>query len=876
MSRGLGNLLGLLLPKGAFWKAVEEGDLWNVGKAIGENAEPVFEFLKGLAFLRDPSKTLILSDLEKEYGVLTDLRLDEDTRRQILASYAFAKPTTASENNLEAILRDAGFDVRVYQNNAPTIDPDVLTTAYQMIAGTTTAVAGNEDAFAGVSGGYLIVNGSIYETILTDPMQADGAFAFAGNQRAVAGYYLAFDRERIDYDIPTDPDVWRFVFFIGGEATGWTALLDWNMEQAGVENWKRADETKVEKTFDAPVPLPALDSRTLRVTSLKKTEQQNFETDQPDPSLEMSALMFKNAGNNVINIGWQRFVSDGDMERPNTSAWTISNNAVLTKQTSSPYRGKYYLRVAYGGTMNPGAFQVSPLRTANRTYRIIGAARGDGVAGVPEIRNSGVQVWIGTSSNTWQPFDVTWTNTGGTSLTLRDSAIASTGYVEFDDVAIYELVDLVDGDMETAGVGAWTNSGNATLTKEGGAYRGKQCLRVECASGSNPYAYQTILQSSQRYRMKGFIRSDGNAIPNIDWDGTTIWIGTTSTDWQQFEIVFRNTGATQLRLEAVTSTVGEYCEFDEITIEPLLPVEYPATGTTNIFTARGLTSEFNGSSDWIDCGNVGDFTDNFTLCAWIKTDTAAAKSIIARQNGGNTQYLFGTTALGKIALFDGASTFAGNTIVSDNKYHFVCLVVDGANSQLYVDGQPDGSTFSPSISSFALNLEIGSTLGGTSIHWLGEIHQPIIFSTRKSAAEILALYELGKEVALNGSYAEQLLDETISDPVPIDGVARGDGRISVPMVAIYDPVLEEWIPVWTGSLTSSEQTISALAENGMSGIRLYNKFSEFSSTWFDDIDITNPQIDYAQIPNEQREAFERLVLKYKPLHSWAGALIEYI
>jgi len=872
------DVLKTLLPKGAFWRPIPDGELDNLFNGMGDNADEIYRYLSALAFIRDPARTIILSDLEKEYGVLTDLRLDEETRRAILASYAYAKPGTGSEDNLEEILRGAGFNVRVYQNNGPTIDPAFLLTAFQCIAGTTTAIAGNEDAFAGESGGYLIVNGAIFETILTDPMQADGPFAFAGNSQAVAGYYLAFDRERVDYDIPTDPDRFRYVFFIGGEASGWIGLRDWNMEKAGISDWVTGPRTTAIKTLQAPYPLPEMDSRAIRITSEKNADQQIFDVSQPDPSLEMSALMYRAASGDVISSSWQRFINDGDMERSGVSAWIPGNNAVLTKQTATPYDGKQYLRIAWGGGPPQYSAGQSCLRTSGRTYRIIGAARGDGVVSQPVIRQGGVNIWTGTSSATWQPFDFTFTSAVDNFIRLYDWNAASTGYVEFDDIAIYELVDLVDGNMEAAGVGAWSNSPNATLTKETGSpYRGSRCLRVECNAGSDPYAYQTILVAGQRYIIKGFIRSDGNAVPNIRTELGVAWIGTTNTDWQQFGLVFKNPAATQLRLAAITSTVGEYCEFDQITIEPLLPDAYSASGGSNGFEDKGFAIDFNGSSDWINCGNIADYIDNFTLCAWIQTDEND-EVIIGREFGGSLQYSFRIFSDGKLTFSEDsapATDYKSTDIVNDGKWHFVCVVIDGSSSQLYIDGQPNGSSFSPTITSYVVNLEIASRNGGGANFFDGKILQPIIFSTRKSAAEIFALYELGKTVALTGGYVEQRLDELILDPVSITGIARGDGQTAVPMIAIYDPVLDEWITVWVGGVNYNEQAISAIAENGISAIRLYNKFNEASSALFDDIDITNPQIAFAQIPNEQREAFERLVLKYKHLSAWAGAVIEY-
>ena len=865
------TVIAALLPRGPIWRPVIGADFDNLLTGIATNWRTVQEFLGFLAHIRDPYLTNILSDLEKEYGVLPESTATDSERRQTLAAVKYAKPGTGTDDDLETMLRAAGFDVNVYRNDPP-IDPALLINQFQMIAGNTIAVCGNENSYCGLYGGDLVVNGDLYDQLPAPYTAQCGGGTYAGNATATCGYFIAtLWRDLVVYGIPTDPDVWRFIFFVGGAASGWAPLNDWNMEKSGVSDWTRGDSTVLEKTKS--VPPVVFDSMTLRVIGGRNTDQQTFETEQPDPSLVMSALMDKTLSSDVHNVAWLNFLNDGDMERPNTTAWTVSGSAVLSKQTATPYAGKYYLRVAYGGGTFPAARALNALRTSGRTYRIIGAARGDGVIGVPEITNVALSVWIGTSSTTWQPFDVTFTSVG-LDIYLRDGTVGSTGFVEFDNVAIYELVDLIDGDMEAATTAAYTAGNSATLTKSTSSpYTGTRALRVTHNGVNDPYAYQSILAAAQRYRVRGFMRSNGSAIPNIRFGTSVKWIGYNSVEWQQFEFVTTSGASTEFRLVAVTSTVGDWVEFDDITIEPLLPTEYTPTGLSNTFTAKGKAIEFDGVSDWIDAGNIADYTDNFTLAAWIETETSADRAILARQDGINSQYALGVGSTGVVGFYDGVSLFAGSVTVNDGKPHLVAVVIDGANSQIYVDGQPDGSTFSPSITSFTLNLEIGSTFIGTAAFWQGIIQQPLIYSTALSAAEIEALYDLGKEVALNGSYAEQRLDETITEATPITGQAWGDPRIAVPMVAIYDPVLLDWVPIWVGSNNNNEQSINAVAENGLAGIRLYNKFNESSGSNFDNIDITNPRIEPADVPNERIARLKEIILKVKPLRTWAGLII---
>ncbi len=203
-----------LLPDGAIWQPKTGGDFDNLLAGIGDNAQVVYEFLDSIASIRDPRKTPILSDLEKEYGVLTNTDLTEAERRTQLVGIKYAKPDTASDDLVQDKLRAAGFDNIVVTSNDPAIDPDLIS-------------------------GELLVNGPIY--IEQKPgylAQANGDNTFAGNALAIAGYFLNIERTAHIYEIPDLWRYWRFIFFVGGAASGWpgspaiaTYNVDANREQ---------------------------------------------------------------------------------------------------------------------------------------------------------------------------------------------------------------------------------------------------------------------------------------------------------------------------------------------------------------------------------------------------------------------------------------------------------------------------------------------------------------------------------------------------------------------------------------------------------------------------------------------------------------------
>lgn len=142
-----------------------------------------------------------------------------------------------------------------------------------------------------------------------------------------------------------------------------------------------------------------------------------------------------------LNTGLRQgeLTQDGDMETSGTGFWVSAQSGSLSKQTSSPHGGTQVLRVSYNGVANPGGLQA--ILANGKRYRLTGYFRGDGTY-APRVVTGGTVAVTGTSSTTWQSFDVTIIPTGGTSFELRSLATAA-GYAEFDDVNVVEVAPLV-------------------------------------------------------------------------------------------------------------------------------------------------------------------------------------------------------------------------------------------------------------------------------------------------------------------------------------------------------------------------------------------------------------------------------------------------
>lgn len=145
-------------------RAISAGNLKRLLMGCGDNHQALYEFLGTLAFIRDPKNTPILSDLEKEYGLLEDTGLTEAERRDRLHSLVYAPRGTGAASYLQEQLQAAGFTVYAYPNS-PAADPGSV---------------------IGGFGGGMVVNSQVYDRTGTE----------AAKNR----------------------NLWPFVFFVGGVA----------------------------------------------------------------------------------------------------------------------------------------------------------------------------------------------------------------------------------------------------------------------------------------------------------------------------------------------------------------------------------------------------------------------------------------------------------------------------------------------------------------------------------------------------------------------------------------------------------------------------------------------------------------------------------
>lgn len=213
----------------------------------------------------------------------------------------------------------------------------------------------------------------------------------------------------------------------------------------------------------------------------------------------------------------------------------------------------------------------------------------------------------------------------GSPFVVNHAPTLVSGVEEVDFAAATELT--TDGDMETGGTGAWTPNANPTLTKETtNPHGGSQVLRVARIDTSNPSAQQSILTLEKTYRATGWVRSDGNATPLFYMgEAGFLFKGSTSTEWQYFDVTARANNRTTIILLTSSTTGTEYTEWDDIMVAEV------GAEPNDRLTFNFETDDQNGDDVTAVVCNANGFNDTTQVC----TDGASTEFCRTTMTGGS-------------------------------------------------------------------------------------------------------------------------------------------------------------------------------------------------------------------------------------------------
>jgi hypothetical protein len=443
---------------------VTEGGFAQLISGSALNWQTVRDWLYDIGFIRDPYKTPILSDLEKEYGIFPDTNLTEQERRDKLAAVKYARAGTGTIDDLQTALDrafpDSGFTV---YNNDPAQDPAT-------VIGTNVLQDGDMEDFA-VTPPWVVGNSALLTKDLAAPK--NGLRNLRVRRNLVNNPYAEQDvveigkKYRFQGWVKSDGNAIPSLR-VGGQDiwTGTAAMTDWTY-------------------FDVTATVTG--SQLVRLTSVTSTGSEYTEWD--DVSITESGILIVNgqifnlytdylavagettvlcgqplpwpggdptdlgpyAGDNagivknlieypfptdpaswplIFFVGGQaRYYSlllDGNMERSDVLAWTATGGAGLSKQTADPKQGTRFLRV-----QNPSVAGAATqtILTIGNTYRVIGWYRQADTTTAQIL--DGSTVLASTTSTTWTKVDFEFTATTTTFGLGKNSAGSIANFDDF-------------------------------------------------------------------------------------------------------------------------------------------------------------------------------------------------------------------------------------------------------------------------------------------------------------------------------------------------------------------------------------------------------------------------------------------------------------
>lgn len=430
---------------------VKDGGLAQYIAGVADNWDIMRIAANAVGDVRNPLKTTMLEDLEKEYGIFSDSNLTEAVRRDKLAGVIYARESHASISNLQTALDRSFTGFTVYDNN-PAVDPSKVISSNAIADG----MMESSDVLSWTAGSSATLTKQT-----TDPMQGTRYMKIARNGSANP---YAFQNTLVSGDTYTargfargDGTATPRLAF--GSAWIWdgTSSTDWQyFEVSGVANgvfrigaitntgteFVEFDAVVVSKSGTLIVNGQIFDSYTDWVGGCGEAGAECGEADMqcgenngivktlheyPYPTnADTWPLVFFVGGSQQ---GYS-ILRDGAMEYQNLTEWTALNSATLTKETGTPHGGLRSLRVTRNGVDNPASGQT--VLVSGVSYRVRGWVRSDGIS-TPMV-GIGNPAIPATTSTDWHQMDFTETAVGNDIYLWHDGG--GTSWAEFDDFTV--------------------------------------------------------------------------------------------------------------------------------------------------------------------------------------------------------------------------------------------------------------------------------------------------------------------------------------------------------------------------------------------------------------------------------------------------------
>ena len=338
-------------------------------------------------------------------------------------------------------------------------------------------------------------------------------------------------------------------------------------------------------------------------------------------------------------------------------------------------------------------------------------------------------------------------------------------------------------------------------------------------SGTDAYAYQPVsgLVSSTAHTLGAWVYSGtANCARVAVDDGTRVNFSTYhtgSSDWEWLHVTDTiYSGTTSARVLMCVENVAQTCYFDGAVFaedeyhNDTLPTGIVTSGMVmygdysshnGTYTSDGITHTVTGGdftpsgytangNDYINCGNVANFTSPFTLSMWVNLANLNDKPIIDKNYTTNGYMIWFQSGANTFDFYINNGLQARSPIVTSGLFYYVTAVCDGVANQIYVNTIAGTSANNNIPVGNANNLTIGLDVIGR--FYYGVIDSVICYNRALTPAEITQNYQAG---LASGRYS---IDGTTESPkdLPIAWVSSGTQQFP-------NQLLENPVHVYSGT-----------------------------------------------------------------------------
>ena len=204
------------------------------------------------------------------------------------------------------------------------------------------------------------------------------------------------------------------------------------------------------------------------------------------------------------------------------------------------------------------------------------------------------------------------------------------------------------------------------------------------------------------------------------------------------------------------------------------------TGAPQLVEGYNRPMTFDGASDYLKCGDVGNFTGSLSVSFWFYANTNGVSSrLIAKDmaSGGAPRWLiYKSTSPSLILYFDDNVNTAAATSASFSTYetwhHFAATITSG-EQKIYIDGASVGAVDTQTTSSFTTDNDLWIGRYASSSYFDGIINEVVLYDSVLTLAQVQVLAATGPN---GGPLPPNPM--SLSNSSDVTGYWRNDGNVT--------------------------------------------------------------------------------------------------